>query len=213
MASFVPSNPPTNLKMVDITSAMNSLGGPAKQCRFAVRITPVGTDNILTQLGYKDFIKGLTLMIQSTELPGRGFDYAEVRYYGPSKAFPRQSKYGESLDMSILCRAQGFERQLFDDWLEIINPTNIFDFNYAKQYYCQVDVFQLSEVTINNGRYDQTAMYQWSLHNAWPYLVNPQKVTWADNDILRLDVAFSYQYWTRPGRDTAPGGTPLVLQP
>ena len=213
MATFKPLNSPTNLSMIDVTSTINALGGPAKQCRFAIRITPIGSDNILTSLGYKDFFNDLTLLVPATEMPGRGFDYAEVRYYGPNKAFPRQTKYGEGIDMTILCRSEGFERQLFDDWMEIINPTNIFDFNYAKQYYCQIDVYQLVEYGQSEQSKDMKATYQWTLHNAWPYLVNPQKVTWADNDILTLDVAFSYQYWTRPGRDTAPNGTPLVLTP
>ena len=213
MATFKPLNPPTNLSMIDVNSVYNSLGGPAKQCRFAVRITPVGSDNFMTNLGYKELLKDITVLVESTELPGRGMDYLDVRYYGPSKAFPRQSRYAEGIDMSILCRTEGFERQLFDDWMEIINPTNIFDFNYAKQYYCQIDVFQLAEYGNSPDAKDMKATYQWTLHNAWPYMVNPQKVTWADNDVLRLDVSFSYQYWTRPGRDTQPNGTPLVLKP
>ena len=211
MASFRPSNPPVNLSMVDVLSSINALGGPAKQCRFAVRINPVGQDNIMNNLGYSNFFRGLTLLVESTELPGRGFDFAEVRYYGPSKALPRQSKYGEGIDMSIICRAESYERQLFDDWMEIINPTNIFDFNYAKQYYCQIDVYQLSEYAVSEQNTDMKAVYQWSLHNAWPYLVNPQKVTWTDNDVLRLEVSFSYQYWTRPGRDTSPNQQTLTF--
>jgi|694.fasta_scaffold140587_4 hypothetical protein len=207
MASFTPSNPPTRLTMVDMNSALNSLGGPAKQCRFAVRITPVGTDNLLTRANYGPLLRDLTFLCESTELPGRGFDISEVRYYGPSQNFPRNTKYAQSHDLRFICRQQSFERQLFDDWLEIINPTNIFDFNYASQYYCQIDVYQLAEFARPGAARAATepqAMYQWSLHRAWPMVVNPQPVTWADQDILRLEVSFAYKYWTRPGRDIAP---------
>lgn len=206
MASFVPQNTPDNLSMIDMSSHINTLGGPAKQCRFAVRIMPAGSTNILTRLGYNNFIKDMTYLCEATELPGRGFDIATARYYGPSISFPRNTKYAEGIDMTFLCRAQSFERQLFDDWLEVINPTNIYDFNYAKDYYAEIQIFQLAEYnrTSREPR-SPDATYAWSLHKAWPMVVNPQPVTWADNDVLRLSITFAYQSWTRPGRDTAPG--------
>ena len=218
MASFVPQNSPSNLSIIDLASQMNSLGGPAKQCRFAVRIMPAGGTNIVTRIGYGNFIRDMTYLCEATELPGRGFDIASARYYGPSINFPRNTKYAEGIDMTFLCRAQSFERQLFDDWLEVINPTNIYDFNYPKDYYAEIQIFQLAEWN-NTAAFVQggsivnptahakapTATYAWSLHKAWPMVVNPQPVTWADNDVLRLSVTFAYQSWSRPGRDTAPG--------
>ena len=205
MASFIPQNSPDNLSMIDMTSAMNTLGGPAKQCRFAVRIMPAGSSNILTKIGYNNFIKGFTYLCESTELPGRGFDIATARYYGPSISMPRNPKYAEGIDMTFLCRTESFERQFFDDWMEVINPTNIFDFNYPKDYYAEIQVFQLAEFNKQQGATAPTATYAWSLHKCWPMVVNPQQVTWADNDVLRLSITFAYQFWTRPGRDTAAG--------
>lgn len=210
MASFIPANSPDNLTMIDFQASLNALGGPAKQCRFAVRIMPAGQNNILTKLGYSNFIKDMTMFCDATELPGRGFDLSEVRYYGPSITFPRNSKYSEGIEMSFMCRTQSFERQMFDDWMEVVNPTNIYDFNYPKDYYAEIQVFQLAEF---NSRSQQArsgqAVYSWSLHKAWPMLVSPQPVTWADDNILRLSVTFAYQSWTRPGRDTQPGGSPI----
>lgn len=206
MAAFTVSNPPTKLTMIDVNSALNSLGGPAKQCRFAVRITPVGTNNFLLQNNLTAVMNDLTLLCESTELPGRGFDISEVRYYGPTQNLPRNSKYADTHTLRFICRQESFERQLFDDWLEIINPSNIYDFNYASNYYCQIDVFQLAEYA-RPGQRNPTApqaMYQWSLHKAWPMVVNPQPVTWGDQDILRLEVSFAFKNWTRPGRDIAP---------
>ena len=80
MASFVPQNSPQNLTMVDLNSVMNTLGGPAKQCRFAVRIMPAGSSNILTRIGYNNFIKGLTYLCESTELPTQKITMPKFRY-------------------------------------------------------------------------------------------------------------------------------------
>ena len=144
------------------------------------------------------------LLCEATELPGRGFDISEIRYYGPSQFIPRNSKYSDSHNLTFICRQDSYERQLFDDWLEIINPSNNYDFNYPNQYYSQIDVYQLAEFA-NTGRAglatEPRAVYQWSLQKAWPMAVNPQPVTWGSQDILKLEVTFAFRNWIRPGRD------------
>lgn len=210
MANYRISNPPNNLTMLDVKANLDAFGGPAKQCRFAVKIVPTGSQNVLNQLGYGSFIRDLTLLCEATELPGRGFDIAEVRYYGPSFQMPQNTKYNNDMPMTFICRTGSYERQFFDDWLECINPTNSFDFNYPESYRCQIHVYQLAEAgdqrVIAGGGTPTAgkAVYAWTLQQAWPQLVNPQPVTWSDTDILRLQVTFAYRYWSRPNRDLAP---------
>jgi hypothetical protein len=208
MASFVIQNPPSNLAMFNFRSKIDSLGTLAKQCRFVVRISPTGAQNIMTTIGYNLLLQDLSYLCEATDFPGRGFEVGEARYYGPPILFPFNTKYSNELSMSFLCRAASFERQLFDDWLSVINPTNNFNFNYPEKYQADVDVFLLAENGATNASRDPQAVYLWSLKNAWPVNVNPQAVTWADDGILRLSVSFAYQYWVRPGRDAVPGGAP-----
>lgn len=203
MASYNPINPPTQLTMLDMKATLDNFNGPAKQCRFAVKITPSGSNNIMNSLGYGPLFRDMMLLCEATELPGRGFDPTEVRYYGPSMQFPRNSKYNNDMPMTFICRNGSYERQMFDDWMECINPTNTFDFNYTDNYMCQLDVFTFSDGGLNAGATAPVATYSWSLLKAWPSLVNPQPVTWADQDILKLSVSFYYRYWRRPGRDSA----------
>lgn len=212
MASFPISNPPSNLTMLDFRAKIDNLGTLAKQCRYFVRITPTGVNNKLTKLGYNFLLQDLSYLCDSTELPGRAFEVSEARYYGPGIAFPYNTKYSQEISMSFLTRAQGYERQIFDDWLGVINPINNWDFEYARNYYSTIDVYQLSEAPPENSVRPTApvATYMWSLQNAWPATVNPQPVTWADNDVLRLSVSFIYQYWTRPGRDATPGRSPTA---
>lgn len=200
MASFIPQNPPANLNMVSFLATLDRLGSVAKQCRFAARILPAGgPNNILAANGMVQFMNEMTLLIEATELPGRGFDYNETRYYGPSQYFAKNTKYGGSIEMQLICRTEGFERQFFDDWMQIINPVSSFDFNYPKEYYGEIQIFQLAEFGLFPSM--PKPIYQWSLHQAWPMLVNPQPVTWADTDVLKLKVQFAYKYWSRPGID------------
>lgn len=213
MASFNIANPPSNLTLLDFRAKLDNLGAPAKQCRYYVRIIPTGVNNKLLGLGYNFLLNDLSYLCEATEFPGRQFETSEVRYYGPGIMFPYNTKYSQEISMSFITRAEGYERQLFDDWLGLINPINNFNFEYARNYYATINVYQLSEAPKSAGGRPTApkATYMWSLQNAWPATVNPQPVTWADNDVLRLSVSFLYQFWTRPGRDATPGSSPTTI--
>lgn len=209
MPSFNPSNVPGDTTMIDFRSAVDDLGSAAKSCRFAIQILPAGlgpSGHFINRLGYLPILKDLVYLCEAVEFPGRGFDYVETRHYGPSFNMPYNTKYNNEFSVSIITRQEAFERQLFDDWLEVINPTNSFDFNYTDVYYSKIRVFQLQNKGASDKSRKAAPAYLWELHDAWPFQVNPQPVTWADNDILRLNITFTYRYWSRPGRDAAPGG-------
>ena len=212
------SNVPTNLEIKDFLSRVNLLGGLAKSCRFAVRFNIRSTTNInlLNALPYRDRLSNLLYVCDAVEFPGRGFETSQIRYYGPSQTLPNNSEYGPC-NLSFLCSNSGFERQFFDDWQEIINPSQTFNFNYPDQYFCDVEIFQFSEYAIGAGSFppgtklDYTQMslvktpqivYNWKLYKCWPVQVMAQQATWADNsDVLRLQVSLSYKYWDRPGNN------------
>lgn len=220
MPSFRIDNQPTLLRMQDFLSYSSKFGSLAKSCRFAVQIVPSGTESVLTKLGYGEFLNQFTYLCESAEFPGRGFMNMDMRYYGPNFKVPYQSEYQETA-MTFLCRADSFERQFFDDWMEKINPTNTFDFAYKDSYTCEINMFQFGEQgrkttteprdgtvvpsPTNNEFTEPVATYAWTLHDAWPVLVNPQPVTWADDNFQRLAISFSYTKWTRKNRDPQPG--------
>jgi hypothetical protein len=204
MANYSPQNPPKNLTLNQFRAAADNAGQFAKQCRFVARINGVGSQ--ISGLVSND----LMYMCDAVEFPGRGFDVTQIRYYGPSQVFPNNTMYNTA-NMSFLCRTGSAERAFFDDWMDVINPTDSWNYEYADNYYAEIQIFQLAEwggpenlkVTDPKSlaKYDgpPQAVYGWTLHKAWPTLVTPQSVTWADNDILRLQVTFTYKYWDRPG--------------
>lgn len=197
MASFNITNSPENLTLNNARSIMSDYGSLARTARYFVRILPSGTNNVLLRLGYSDMLRQISYLCEAAEMPGRGFMNADLRYYGPNFKVPFQTDY-QDITLSFLCRTESMERQLFDDWLETINPTNSFDFEYKDNYKCKIEIFQLAEYSENNS--DPKATYKFVLHEAWPILVNPQPVTWADENFLRLSVLFTYRKWTRPER-------------
>lgn len=203
--SFSSKQPLLNLSMNDFLGAISKLNYPARSCRFMVKIIPPSQN-------FSKYGQGLHYVCDAAELPGRGFDMTEVRYYGPGQSLPNNTLYSQT-NLSFICRTDSLERQFFDDWMDYINPTTTFNFEYANNYYSNVYIYQFAEHStkappverdqtniIAIPRADNFApdiIYGWTLRRAWPMLVAPQPVTWADNDILRLQVTFTFKNWDR----------------
>jgi len=199
MASYDIPNPPTNLGLNYFRGVTNNYDSIAKSSRFAARIFyPSGLDRRsgFLLMDPKEF----TYLCEATDLPGRAFTNVEVRYYGPTQKLPVNSQY-EDINMSFICRTGFPEREFFDDWMEIINPTTSFDFNYRDKYSTTIELFQFSEGSDPSNK-EAKATYQFTLFDAYPILINPQPVTWADDAIQRLVVTFTYTKWRRASKDT-----------
>lgn len=188
--------------MLNFKSISHKLGGLAKSARFAARIIPSSSFLSYLTTG-ESILQDLTYLCESTEFPGRSFNNMDVRHYGPNHKVPYQSVY-EDINMTFLCRAESMERKLFDDWMSYINPPNNFDFNYRDEYTCQIEIFQFTDETLDG--YNPDPRYAFTLLNAYPILVNPQPVTWADEQFLRLGITFSYTWWTRKFSDPQSNG-------
>lgn len=188
--------PPSSLSIKNAITTIDGFGGLAKACRFAVTIVPQ-SGSLLDSLPYKGRLRELVHLCDATEFPGRGFDITETRYYGPRISTPNNTNYGAGILLSFLCRNDGIERRFFDDWMDIINPINTFNFNFPNQYYCDINIFQFADYKSQTKPGEPALKYAWTIKNAWPTLVQPQTVTWTDNDVLRLQVMFAYKYWER----------------
>ena len=68
------ANAPGVLSIQTFRSELDRLGQVAKSARFAVRIIPQGSDNLLTRLSYSNQIPYLLYVCDSAEFPGRGFN-------------------------------------------------------------------------------------------------------------------------------------------
>jgi hypothetical protein len=205
MSNIPVKNPLTRLSMNDVKAINSQYGGLAKSARFAVRIMPA---RLHLAKGYSEFLRDFTYLCETAEMPGRGFMSLDVRYYGPSQKLPFQTQY-EDTTMTFLCRSESYERQFFDDWMEVINPTNTYDFNYRSDYETTIEIMQLAEYSaaaavgpnLPGAASYPKETYRITLYNAYPTLVNPQPMTWADDQVQRLAVTFTYHKWRREGYD------------
>jgi hypothetical protein len=208
MSNLPVSNPLQNLTMNDVRAINSMYGGLAKSARFAVRIAPA---RVHLAANYGPFLRDFTYLCEAAELPGRGFLSLDVRYYGPNQKLPYQTQY-EDTTMTFLCRSESFERQFFDDWMELINPSNTYDFNYRSDYETTIEIIQLAEFGESDSSRAPKETYKITLYNAYPTLVNPQPVTWADDQVQRLAVTFTYHKWRRANYDPAVTNNPDLIK-
>jgi hypothetical protein len=214
--NFNGTNYPTQLEINNMMASLDANNSVVKGCRFVVRINIAGQ---LTRLSYLDKVRThLMYACDSAEFPGRGFQTSEVRYYGPKQQVPSNTLYGEGINLAFICRSDTMERQFFDDWMDIINPPTSYHFKFPADYWTDIEIFQYAEFgslanaqigaepvkgiprTSNpQNKFRPEPIYSWRLMKAWPTLVAPQQVTWADTDVLRLQVTFSYKNWIRQG--------------
>jgi len=207
---------PGNLTMPDFQALYSKWGDLAKSSRFLVMVTvppAISNANINGGSKLKFSTPDLTFLCESAELPGRGFMNSDLRYYGPNFKIPYQSTY-EDVNMTFLCRDQFTEREFFDNWMEYINPSDTYDFSYRASYIGQVRVYQMSDlVAQTNSNSKSQQRYSILLDRAYPILVNPQTMTWADDNFQRLTITFTYTRWFREGLDTVPSADKKKLVP
>lgn len=196
------TNAISDVSMLRGLSVMSNDGGLNKSARFAVRIQVPGKLGSWINSGISE---DLVYLCEAAEMPGRAFMSVDARYYGPNQKLPYQTQY-EDTTMTFLCRADSKERKFFDDWMELINPSTSFDFEYRENYHTSIDIFQLteleSEIISQAGKVQSSYLVR--LEDAYPININPQPMTWADDQYLRLAVTFTYFRWYRPGRDPQP---------
>lgn len=129
----------------------------------------------------------LSLQCESTELPGKTLQTADVKIYGPTYKVPYQSQYND-ISMTFLCTNEFYERKLFERWMEAIMPTDTSNMRYPKgensRYLCNPRIIQYDDFI--------KRIYIVELIDAFPIGISPQQVSWADDNFHRLTVQFSY---------------------
>jgi hypothetical protein len=174
-------------------SILNRDGGPTRGSQYIMRMGVPRWAKFAEYTKYQPYFTEISYLCENIEFPGRGFQSVDYRYYGPNFKLPHQSDY-EDLNLSILCRNKFMEKELFDTWMEYINPSNTYDFNYRDSYTTTIEIFKMSDIEENN---QSQAVYKIICEEAYPILLPATPLSWADGDFMRLPVSFTYLKWSR----------------
>jgi hypothetical protein len=161
-----------------ISSFQNDLARPN---RFDVNI-PIP----LTLIQYRNISQRLTFRCENANLPGRTISTTDQKIYNIVEKFPNQTTY-QDMDMTFIVGGDMAEKQFFDAWLELINPTTNFNFKYKGDY--------STSITVNQYDINNNLTYTIELIDAYPIAVNQLDLDWSNDGYHKLTVVFAYTYW------------------
>lgn len=153
--------------------------GVARPNRYIVYLTsPFGTN-----------IEEISLRCEATTLPGKSIATTTHTIYGASREKPYNQIF-ETQEMTFICSEGMNEKKFFDAWLSlIIDPTSGY-IGYHDDYATDIEIYQMGT--------DGYASYGVKLHEAFPKVISPLTLGYAENDTYhKLTISFSYLYWTR----------------
>ena len=130
----------------------------------------------------------LSLQCEAAELPGRTFQTADVKIYGPIFKVPYQTMYADTT-LTFICTNDFYERKLFDKWMEAVHPSDTNNLRFPKseltRYMTNIKIIQYDDFI--------KQIYAVEMLDAFPIGVAPQTLSWSEDGFHRLSIQFAYQ--------------------
>jgi hypothetical protein len=163
-----------------LTSFKKELARPA---RFDVFIT---IPPVLAAM-YGTVTNQLSLRCEMSELPGRTFNITERKFgSAPVQKVPFQSVYND-VTMTFIVSGDMTERLVFDQWMELINPSSTYNFKYKTNY--------VTDIAIRQYDLQNNITYSSVLIDAFPLSVGQMDLDWTSENYHRLPITFAYTNW------------------
>ena len=184
-------------KPQDFLDSIRRTGGPAIPAKFEVEIPSKGIEP--NELKFRCSQAVLPGMTAATSQYGTGM---------PEKNNPYRPTF-EDVTLGFYCTdgtsKQGLpERKFFDQWQQSIftqkgtvsrlnrstAPRNWgWTVAYRVDYTRNIKIKKLTQTGVANVEY--------TLHNAFPVTISDTELNWEEEDILRMEIVFSYDWWTK----------------
>ena len=120
-------------------------------------------------------------------MPGRSFETA-IKKIGsaPVEKFPYHTTYNESTFTFIISDDMN-EKIFFDAWMDLINPSTDYNFQYKANY--------ATDISINQYDVTNSLTYSAVLREAFPLTINQLDMDWSADGFHKLSVVFAYKQW------------------
>jgi hypothetical protein len=154
----------------------------ARPSRFDVTV-PIP----LSLATYITTARNLTFRCESAQLPGRSFE-TTLKKMGsaPVEKFPYATNYQETT-MTFIVSDDMNEKIFFDSWMELMNPSTNFNYQYKSNY--------AVDISVNQYDVQGNLTYAGVLQEAFPLDVNQLDLDWSSDGYHKLAVVFCYKQW------------------
>lgn len=165
--------------MIDVYKALiTRRGGFCKTNRFDIMFT------LPRRLAIDDRGRDLSLLCESTLLPGKQITSTEWSLYGHSIKIP--TNFIQE-DVTCLFNVTGdyYVKRIFDNWQNLVINNETYLTNYDEDYKADIRIRQLDE--------QDMVVYETRLLSAYPISVQPIMLdNNAESQVQKLSVTFSY---------------------
>lgn len=141
--------------------------------------------------GSNEITRGLDLMVEQAELPGKNLTTTDIRYNGDFYKLPYGVVY-EAQQFVFRASRDMYEKNTIDEWMNLIFNPRTHEVAYMEDYATNIIVNQLDE--------QDNVVYSILLKDAFPTLCNAITLSNEDsNQWHRITVSFMYRRWERIG--------------
>lgn len=197
------------LNIDNIKSMVSKRGGVAPTNRFNVILRPPETvlldlsreageslaSNVISGAGsLRSLIndpRDLTLMCESTSLPGRGISTTDAYMGSQLTKFPSSFVDGE-VSMTFMLTNDYFAKRLFESWMKKVFDTDKYQVGYKKDYSTDIIIQHLNQQNI--------PIYGIKLEKAFPVSISDVALSnSSSNDYAKITINFAYDKFTPEG--------------
>ena len=148
--------------------------------------------------GANEITRGLDLMVEQAELPGKNLVTTDIRYNGDYYKLPYGVVY-EAQQFVFRASRDMYEKNTIDEWMNLIFDPRRHEVAYMEDYATNIIVNQLDE--------RDNIVYSVMLRDAFPTLCNALTLSNEDsNQWHRITTTFMYRRWERVGESENSGG-------
>lgn len=142
----------------------------------------------LVLLPYIEDARNLTYRCEAAQLPARTFATMEQKIgSNPIEKYPYLTTFND-IDLTFIMDDDMKQKNYFDLWLELINPSNTYNYQYKSNY--------ASVITINQYDVKNKISYTVALYDAYPVSTSQLDLDWSANDVYhKQTVTFAYTRW------------------
>ena len=135
----------------------------------------------------------LTFRCENADLPGKSITTNERKDYVVSSKHPSGLAFTD-LTLTFVCSSSMKERIFFDKWMEKIVGTGELKSEYYDKFISpKIDVSLYTGDSVGEGAIKSATF---TYHKIFPIAISEQDVNWGNNQILKLTIGFSYEYWS-----------------
>jgi hypothetical protein len=131
----------------------------------------------------------LRFRCENAELPGKTFATAELKIgANPTEKYPYHVAFND-LNLTFIVSDDMIEKQFFEQWMEQINPSDTYNYEYRTTYAKDIEIYQYGV--------DGKRIYAVRLKDAFPISTNQLDLDWSADGHHKLSVTMAYTSWQK----------------